>query len=62
MMKVQTPERIKWEESVLQNIVASGVCRSDAQSLVETAKGEALLDSSYLTLIEPAVAAQRFFD
>lgn len=62
MIKAQTPERIKWEEAVLENIVASGVCRSDAQSLVETGKGEALLDSSYLALVEPAVAAQKFID
>jgi len=62
MIKAQSPERIRWEDAVLQAMVASGFCRSDAQSIVETTKGEALLDSLYLSAIEPALAAQRLID
>lgn len=62
MIKAQSPERLQWEEAVLQAIVASGFCRSDAQSVVETSKGEVLLDSLYEANVEPSLAAQRFVD
>lgn len=62
MIKAQSPERIRWEEAALLAMVASGFSRSDAQSTVETTKGEALLDSLYQSGIEPALAAQKLID
>lgn len=62
MIKAQSPERIKWEEAVMQAMEASGYCRSDAQSKVEATKGEALFDSLYETGVAPALAAQKLIE
>lgn len=56
----QSPARITWEEAVLTAIEASGITRSDAQSMVEV--DEELLESLYLAGTEPAAAARRFID
>jgi len=46
----------------MRSLVASGVSRSDAQSLVETGKGEALLSALFEAGTEPSSAAQRFIE
>lgn len=58
----QSPQRIEWEEAVMRSLVASGVCRSDAQSMVETGKGEALLSALFEADTVPSSAAQRFIE
>lgn len=58
-MKIQPPERVTWEEDVLRHIVAGGLCRSDAQSLIETKRGSALLESLYQARIEASQAARQ---
>lgn len=62
MMKItaQTPERVQWEESVLGAIEAQGICRSDAQAVIET--DEELLDSLFLAGAEPVAAAKQFLN
>ena len=60
MIKALSPERVKFEEVVLRAIVAVGIDRSDAQSIIETSKGELLLNSLFEAGTPPELAAQRF--
>jgi hypothetical protein len=62
MISAQSPERIKWEAAVIRVIVASGICQSDAQAIVETDKVEVLLNALFDAGTEPALAAQRVID
>jgi len=61
-IKAQAAERLKWEEAVLRAIVARGVCRSDAQSVLETGRGEMSLCSLFEAGADPAVAATHFVE
>jgi hypothetical protein len=62
MINAHSPERVEWEEAVLRAIVESGICRSDAQSSIETGKGEALLNSLFEARVEPREAAARLIE
>lgn len=59
-MKAQTSKRIEWEELVLAEIERCGICRSDAQSIVEVKPQ--LLDTLYDAGFSPLDAAQRFIE